>query len=113
MYEYDRELLHGNTGTLVLALLARGEWHAYGMRQELIRISGSTLAPSEGNLYPLLAHLQKQKFVRSEYRKCRGKQTRCVYRITPRGRKHLAYRLEVWKRFSKHMTECLHQLRCL
>lgn len=102
-----RQLLHGTTTLLVLAVLADGERHGYGIRQKLIQNTHSEAVPSEGNLYPLLAGLEKRGLVRSHIEKGRGKQERLVYGITVRGRKELQAQANRWQTFSYHVNKFL------
>jgi hypothetical protein len=50
--DHRRELLKGNTPTLVLAVLRDGARHGYGVAREIERRTGDALALKEGTLYP-------------------------------------------------------------
>src|ERR1043166_3679889 len=54
----ERELLKGNTPTLVLAVLKDQPLHGYGIAREIERRSDNALKFKEGTLYPALHALE-------------------------------------------------------
>jgi PadR family transcriptional regulator, regulatory protein PadR len=113
MSSFDRELLHGNSATLVLAALVKGEKHPYLIRQELAEHSQGCLHLSLGNLYPLLAMLERRGLVRSYIGKGRGSQERRLYQLTAKGRKTLEERVQRWTSFGAGMNRVLRRARLL
>ena len=103
----SRELLHGNSRMLVLALLTKSEMHPYGMRKELIDCTKSGVYLSLGHLYPLLASMEKEGLVRSHLTPGRGTQLRRVYRITAAGRRRFKLQAAVWRTFARNVDEVL------
>ena len=99
----DRELLHGNGETLVLALLARGDSHGYQIRKELARSSRDYFQFRFGSLYPLLRRLEQQGLVTAKLVKAGRTRERRNYRITPKGRAALKERERNWHRFAQAM----------
>src|SRR5262249_4654838 len=95
----ERELLKGNTPTLVLAVLRDGPLHGYGIAREIARRSGDALRCKEGTLYPALHLLEREGLVSSEWQLGNGR-PRKVYVLTPAGGAALAERTRVWKRFA-------------
>src|SRR2546421_9161865 len=81
----ERELLKGNTPTLVLAVLRDGPLHGYGIAREIERRSESALQCKEGTLYPALHALERDGLVRGEWRREEGGRERKVYSLTPPG----------------------------
>jgi PadR family transcriptional regulator PadR len=87
-------------GTLefcVLALLADGE--RYGV--ELVRQLGAetSLATSEGTLYPLLSRLRRSGFLATNWQESTAGPPRRYYALTPDGRAALTYFKTEWVAF--------------
>jgi PadR family transcriptional regulator len=107
MKNLDRELLHGNAETLVLALLARGECHGYQIRKELAVRSGHYFRFSFGRLYPLLRGLEHRRLVKARWVKAGKVRKRKQYEITVKGRVELQERKRKWRQFSDAMERVL------
>ena len=98
--EGERELLKGNTPTLVLAVLQDAPLHGYGIAREVERRSGNALRCKEGTLYPTLHALEREGLVASEWRKEGRARGRKVYSITPAGLVALEQRKRTWNAFA-------------
>ena len=61
--ETERELLKGNTPTLVLAVLKDAPLHGYGIAREIERRSSNALRFKEGTLYPALHALEREGLI--------------------------------------------------
>ena len=96
----DRELLRGNTPTLVLAVLQDGPLHGYSIAREINRRSKQSLQCKQGTLYPALYALERDGLVAGEWEQADGGRPRRVYTITEAGRKELDRRIQTWKRFT-------------
>jgi len=103
MKSLDRELLHGNAETLVLALLAENESYGYRLRQELALRSHHYFRFSFGRLYPLLRGLEHRGMVKSRWGKAGRERERKHYEITAKGRTELAERIRKWQQFAAAM----------
>jgi PadR family transcriptional regulator PadR len=100
LLDSDRELLKGNTPTLVLAVLNDGPMHGYGIAREIERRSNNALKFKEGTLYPALHALERDGMITGEWRREHEGRERKVYQITPAGRAALVSRTKAWNRFS-------------
>jgi PadR family transcriptional regulator len=107
MKNLDRELLHGNAETLVLALLARGECYGYQIRKELAVRSGHYFQFAFGRLYPLLRSLERRRLVKARWVKAGKVRKRKHYEITTKGRAELQERKRKWRQFSDAMERVL------
>ena len=96
----ERELLKGNTPTLVLAVLNDGPLHGYGIAREIERRSDNALRFKEGTLYPALHALEREGLVTSEWQREGTGRERKVYCITPAGIADLERRTRTWNAFS-------------
>jgi len=81
---------------LILQTLQWGPQHGYGIVQALRPNSGEVLQVETGSLYPALHRLEKQGWVRSEWKQTESKQRARYYRITARGKKQLASESSRW-----------------
>jgi len=99
----DRELLHGNAETLVLALLAKNESYGYRLRQELALRSHHYFQFAFGRLYPMLRGLEQRGLVRARWVKAGKVRERKQYEITAKGRGELAERIRKWQQFAAAM----------
>jgi PadR family transcriptional regulator PadR len=104
---FDRELLKGNTPTVVLAILADGPLHGYSIAKEMRRRSGETLTLGQGVLYPILHRLEARGLIRGEWEPRTGTPSRKRYAITPAGRAELRKRRNEWAAFSDVMAKVL------
>lgn len=99
-YQNRIELLQGTLDMLILQTLRWGSQHGYGISQAIRSGSGDVLQVETGSLYPALHRLEKQGWVKSEWKQSQNKQRAKYYSLTPAGRKHLAAEQGRWDRMS-------------
>lgn len=97
-YQNRIELLQGTLDMLILQTLQWGAQHGYGIVQALRVHSGDALQVETGSLYPALHRLERQGWVRSEWKQTESKQRAKYYRITAAGKRQLASNLGRWQR---------------
>ena len=97
---YQKELLKGNTETLILSLLAEKTMYGYQMVKEIEQRSSGYFLFKEGTLYPALHRLEKSALVRGQWKEAPNGVPRRYYRITLKGEEVLAERMAEWHRFS-------------
>lgn len=97
--DIERELLKGNTPTLVLAILRDGPLHGYGIARELERRSESALQFKDGTLYPTLHSLEADGLIESRWDNPPKGQARKIYEITASGAQVLEQRTRQWRSF--------------
>jgi len=83
------ELVQGTLDMLILRTLQWGPQHGYGINQAIRNNSGEVLQVETGSLYPALHRLERQGWVRSEWKQTESKQRAKYYRITALGKKQL------------------------
>jgi len=103
----DREMLHGNAETLVLALIAKGEGYGYQIRKDLAARSHHCFQFSFGRLYPLLRSMEHRRLVTARWVKAGKVRERKQYTITTKGRAELRERKRRWEQFSAAMNRVL------
>src|SRR6201992_2102821 len=102
-YRNRIELLQGTLDMLILQTLQWGSQHGYAISQALRIKSGEVLQVETGSLYPALHRLERQGWVRSEWKQTESNQRARFYRISAAGKKQLASDLSRWQ----HMVEVI------
>ncbi len=97
---FSKELLKGNTDTLLLSLIKRKPVYGYELIKDIERRSQGYFRFREGTLYPALHRLEREGLVEGKWEQLPSGQERRYYYITPKGQKALAERLVVWQSFS-------------
>lgn len=99
----ERELVRGNTPTIILAVLRDGSHHGYGILREVNRRMGDAFRFKQGTLYPVLYALEQDEMIAAEWEHLEGERPRKVYSLTPAGFAELERRLSAWKAFTLAM----------
>lgn len=103
----NRELLRGNTQTLVLAVLQDGPLHGYAIASEINRRTQGALQCKHGTLYPALTALDAEGLIEGGWTQEGDERPRKVYRLTEVGRAELARRIRSWREFSGAMESVI------
>ena len=96
-YENRVEVLQGTLDMLILQVLQWGPMHGYGIAQGIRLKSSEVLQIETGSLYPALHRLERQRWVKSEWRITDSKQRAKFYKITALGKKQLSSDHERWQ----------------
>jgi len=99
-YQDRVELVQGTLDMLILQTLRWGPQHGYGIGQAIRSGSEDVLQVETGSLYPALHRLEKQRWIKSEWRTSEHKQRAKYYQLTSAGKKQLANEGERWRRVS-------------
>lgn len=97
---YGRELLKGNTESLLLAIINRQPSYGYQIVKELEKRSNGYFQFKEGTLYPALHRLEQENLIKGNWETLPAGQRRRYYYITEKGKQVLATRLAIWQDFS-------------
>lgn len=77
--------------TLILTMLAAGDRHGYGIRQDILDHTDGRVELEAGNLYRFIRRLETEQLIESAPRKTQTDDPRRIYyRMTPFGRRVLA-----------------------
>ena len=90
------DLLQGTLDMLILQTLQWGPQHGYAITQMIRAQSSEALQVETGSLYPALHRLQKQGWLKSEWRISETNQRAKYYRLTPAGKKQLLRERDRW-----------------
>ncbi len=96
-YKNRIELVQGTLDMLILKTLQWGPQHGYGIVQALHAQSGEVLQVETGSLYPALHRMERQGWVRSEWKLTESNQRARFYQITAAGKKQLASYHDRWR----------------
>lgn len=104
---FDRELLKGNTATVVLAILDQAPLHGYQIAKEMKRRSDDALQLGQGVLYPILHRLEDRGLIAGEWEQSTGTPSKKQYTITDAGRRELVAKRVEWSAFTRAMSKVL------
>ncbi len=97
----------GTLDMLILNSLTLGSMHGYAIAQHIGRLSEDVLRVEQGSLYPALDRLQRQGWVKSEWRETPTKRQARYYAITASGRKQLGEQLSRYDQVSGAIARVL------
>ena len=86
---------------LVLKALQLEPMHGWGITERIEQWSESVLQLGQGSLYPALYRMERQAFIRSEWRITDNNRRARYYSLTASGRRYLNESLAQWRRMSR------------
>jgi PadR family transcriptional regulator len=109
-YQNRIELLQGTLDMLILQTLQWGPQHGYGIGNAIRANSGELLKVETGSLYPALHRLEKQGWVKSEWKPTEAGQRAKFYRLTPAGKKQLASEADRWSQMTSAIAGIMNRV---
>jgi DNA-binding PadR family transcriptional regulator len=100
------ETLKGHLELLLLATIASGASHGYGIIKALRERSGELLDLPDGTMYPALHRLESAGLVESGWSNDGGRRKR-VYELTESGREALESARSEWGEFSRAVNSVI------
>lgn len=94
----NAESLKGHMDMLVLAVIAQGALHGYGVIEALRDRSGGSFDLAEGTVYPVLHRLERAGLLSHEWSDATGR-GRKLYRLTTAGGARLREQQRSWRDF--------------
>ena len=82
---------------LVLAVLAQGERHGYGIVQHIREHSDDAIVVNEGLLYPLLHEMERDGLITSRWARPEAGRARKYYRLAEGGTRRLREEQTAWQ----------------
>jgi PadR family transcriptional regulator PadR len=101
----SKALIAASTKPMILSILLGGKNYGYQIIQSVKSISGGTLEWSDGMLYPVLHRLEKDGYIRSEWKMSDEGRLRKYYTITDSGKKELAKERNQWMSVNEALTK--------
>lgn len=105
------ELLQGTLDMLILRTLQWGPQHGHGIGVAIRATSHEVLQVDHGSLYPALHRLRKEGLIEAEWKMTENKQRARYYRLTPKGRRHLAAEESRWERMVEAIARVMKPAR--
>lgn len=106
-YQNRIEILQGTLDLLILQTLQWGPQHGYGISQAIRISSGDVLDVETGSLYPALHRLEREGWIKSEWKVSDNNQRVKEYRIMAAGKRQLAAERSRWERLSSAIAGVL------
>jgi transcriptional regulator len=97
----------GTLDLLILRTLAAAPRHGYGIARWIEDTTDDVLAVQEGALYPALARLERQGWLRAAWQRSELNKDIKVYALTPAGRAELRKRTADWAALTGAMRKVL------
>ncbi|AMY12039.1 lineage-specific thermal regulator protein [Luteitalea pratensis] len=98
------DVMQGTLDMLVLRALQLEPMHGWGITERIEQWSEQVLQLGQGTLYPALYRLERQGFVRSDWRVTDNNRRARYYALTASGRRYLQDSLAQWERMSRAIT---------
>lgn len=92
------DVLQGTLDMLVLRALQLEPMHGWGITERIEQWSERVLQLGQGTLYPALYRLERQGFIRSDWRVTENNRRARYYSLTARGRRRLDQEVAEWRR---------------
>ena len=95
------DVLQGTLDLLILKTLdTLGPLHGYGIARRIRQVSEDALRLNQGSLYPALARLEDQGWIRGRWQTTPQNRRLKIYALTVAGRRQLVKATEDWRRTS-------------
>ena len=101
------EVVRGTLEMLALKLLSTEPMHGWGLSLKLREISREVFDVNQGSLYPALARIEQQGWIKSEWDFSENNQRARYYTLTRPGRKQLGEDEANWERLSTAVSRVL------
>ena len=101
MVKDKSDVLQGTLDLLVLRALQLEPMHGWGIAERIEQWSEQVLQLGQGTLYPGLYRLERQGFIRSDWRLTDNNRRARYYSLTASGRRYLTQSLADWRRVSR------------
>lgn len=95
------DLLQGTLDMLILRTLSIEPLHGYAIAQRISQRSRALLSVPQGSLYPALHRLENRAWLEATWTTTESGREAKVYRLTPRGRRHLEQEIAGWERMAE------------
>ena len=110
-YQNRIELLQGTLDLLILQTLRWGPRHGYAISQVIRTESGERLQVDTGSLYPALHRLERQSWIKAEWKASENKQRTRVYKLTAAGQRQITSERSRWEQLANAIGGILGKAR--
>jgi PadR family transcriptional regulator PadR len=92
---------------MALKALSVEDMHGWGIAQYIQRRSRDVLQINQGSLYPALHRLERDGYIRAEWRASENNRRAKYYRLTAAGNRQLGEERTSWAAFSRAVEEVM------
>jgi transcriptional regulator len=92
------DLVQGTLDMLILKTLTLEPRHGYGIALRIEQISRGVFRVNPGSLFPAFRRLERQGWIKPEWRPTENNRRAKYYQLTERGRKQLKAETQEWGR---------------
>ena len=107
MADKATDLVQGTLDMLILKTLALVPLHGYGIALRIEQISKGVFRVNPGSLFPAFRRLERQGWIKPEWRPTENHRQAKYYQLTERGRKQLKVETQEWGRQLTAITRIL------
>lgn len=101
------DLVQGTLDLLILKILALEPLHGWAIAQRIRQMSGDVLQVGQSALYPALHKLERNGWIKAEWKTSETNRRAKYYALTRAGRKQLQAAEEEWGRLVRAVTAAL------
>jgi transcriptional regulator len=98
------DLVQGTLDLLILKVLALEPMHGWAIAQRIRQMSGDVLQVGQSALYPALHKLERNGWIRAEWKISETNRRAKYYALTRAGRKAVAAEAANWERLATAIT---------
>ncbi len=98
MTEKGSDLVQGTLDMLILKTLALEPLHGYGVALRIEQISKGVFRVNPGSLFPAFRRLEREGWIKPDWRPTENNRRAKYYQLTERGRKQLKTETAQWGR---------------
>ena len=104
---FSPEMKKGSMEMLILSLLEKHTRHGYEIGKAIEAASGGRLKFALPSLYPTLLRMENRGVIKGRWTEKAGQRRRCLYRLTPRGKRTLTAQRESWAEYTAAVNQVL------
>lgn len=104
MARVKSDILRGTLGLLILKTLSRGPLHGYGITLEIQELTKDVLRIEEGSLYPALHRMERDGWIRADWKRSENNRRARYYELRKKGRKRLEEESKHWVQLTKAVS---------
>jgi transcriptional regulator len=97
MQDKPSGLVQGTLDMLILKTLALEPMHGYGIGLRIEQISGGIFQVNAGSLFPAFRRLEREGWIKAEWRATENNRRAKYYMLTEQGRKKLKSETREWE----------------
>lgn len=92
--------MQGTLDLLILKTVSLEAMNGWAIAKRIVQISNNVLQVQQGSLYPALHRLERQGWIRADWKDSENNRRAKYYSLTAAGRKRLKTELDNWNRLS-------------